>query len=61
MSETLADMNNQWNKQLHITPIDTNANYFLIKYKNVSVTEIGIRTRNNIYNFSGGFSMFVTN
>ena len=51
MIETLTDMKNQKNKQLQLIPIDANANHFQINGKSVSVTENGIRTRKNIYNY----------
>ena len=54
-------MKNQKSKQLLLIFIIANANQFQINGKNLSVTENGMKTINNIYNFSMGSCMSVAN
>ena len=61
MLDILADMRKQTNIQLRLVPFDANENEFTINNVPTRITPNGIKLRNNNYNFTKGFLMFITN
>ena len=61
MLDILADMRKQTNIQLRLVPFDANENEFTNNNVPTHITPNGIKLRNNIYNFTKGFLMFITN
>ena len=59
--DILADMRKQTNIQLRLVPFDANENEFTIINVPTHITPIGIKLRNNNYDFTKGFLMFITN
>ena len=59
--DILADMREQTNIQLRLVPFDANENKFTINNVPTHITPNGIKLRNNIYDFTKGFLMFITN
>ena len=61
MLDILADMRKQTNIQLRLVPFDANENKFKINKVPTHITPNGIKLRNNNYDFTKGFLMFITN
>ena len=61
MLDILADMRKQTNIQLRLVPLDANENEFTINNVPTHITPNGIKLRNNNYDFTKGFLMFITN
>ena len=61
MLDILADMLKQTNIQLRLVPFDANENKFTINNVPTHITPNGIKLRNNNYDFTKGFLMFITN
>ena len=60
MLDILADMKEQSNIQLELIPVDANENEFTVKNVRTHITRIGIKLKNNNYDFSKDFLMFIT-
>ena len=61
MLDILADMGKQTNVQLRLVPFDANENEFTINNVPTRITPNGIKLKNNNYDFTKGFFMFITN
>ena len=61
MLDILADMRKQKNIQLRLVPFDANESQFTINNVPTHITPNGIKLRNNNYDFTKGFLMFITN
>ena len=61
MLDILADMRKETNIQLRLVPFDANENEFTINNVPTRTTPSGIKLRNNNYDFTKGFFMFITN
>ena len=61
MLDILADMRKETNIQLRLVPFDANENEFTINNVPTRITPNGIKLRNNNYDFTKGFLMFITN
>ena len=61
MLDILADMRKQTNIQLRLVPFDANENEFTINNVPAHITPNGIKQRNNNYDFTKGFLLFITN
>ena len=61
MLDILADMRKQKNIQLRLVPFDAYENEFTINNVPTHITPNGIKLRNNNYDFTKGFLMFITN
>ena len=60
MLDILADMRKQTNIQLRLVPLEANENEFTINNVPTHITPNGIKLRNNNYDFTKGFLMFIT-
>ena len=54
-------MGKQTNKQLKLKSVDPNSNKFKINGVDVSLAPNGIKVKGRVYDFSRGFTLFVTN
>ena len=61
MLDILADMRKQTKIQLRLVPFDAHENKFTINNVPTHITPNGIKQRNNNYDFTKGFLMFITN
>ena len=61
MLEILLLMGKQTNKQLELKSVDPNSNKFKINGVDVSLAPNGIKEKGRVYDFSRGFTLFVTN
>ena len=61
MLDVLADIRKETNIQLRLVPFDANENEFTIINVPTRITPNGIKLRNNNYDFTKGFFMFITN
>ena len=61
MLDILADMRKQTNIQLRLVPFDANEDEFTINKVPTRKKPNGIKLRNNNYDFTKGFLMFITN
>ena len=61
MFDILADMRKQTNIQLRLVPFDANENEFTIHNVPTHITPNGRKLRNNNYDFTKSFLMFITN
>ena len=61
MIEALLLMGKQTNKQLELKSVDLNSNKFKINDVDVYLAPNGIKGKSRVYDFSRGFTLFVTN
>ena len=61
MLDILADMRKQTNILLRLVPFDANENEFTINNVPTHITPNGMKLRNNKYDFTKGFLVFITN
>ena len=61
MIDILLLMCKQTNKQLELKLVDPNSNKFKINCAVVSLAPNGIKVEGRVYDFSRGFTLFVTN
>ena len=61
MLDILADMRKQTNIQLRLVPLDANENMFAINNVPTHITPNDIKPRNNNFDFTKSFLMFITN
>ena len=61
MIDILLLMDKQTNKQLELKAVDPNSNKFKINVVVVSLVPDGTKIKSRVYDFSKGFTMFVTN
>ena len=59
--EILLLMGKQTHKQLELKSVDPSSNKFKINVVDVSLAPNGIKVNGRVYNFSSGFTLFVTN
>ena len=61
MIDILLLMGKQANKQFQLISVDPNSNKFKINDVDVSLVPDGIKIKGKVYDFSKGFSIFITN
>ena len=61
MIDILLPMGKQTNKQFQLISIDPNSNKFKLNDVDVSLVPDGIKIKGKVYDFSKGFSIFITN